>query len=489
MKKVIVANRGEIASRAIWSLRSLGIETIALYSKEDRSLPFLNNADYAYEIGSGAAVKTYENIDAILDIKNKTGADGVYIGYGFLYDNKELIEQGNLIAPKKDFISKVKNKTELRKDLKSILKKQNIEIPESVVLNSFKDSESVPVKTFIAEQTESFILKPNTGKYAKALSLVKEKKIKETQLSGSQMEASILGFDKDFILEEYFGDYKEISVLALRDKKGNITILPEADTSIARSFSWRVAETPALISEKVRERIFNSVKEIADNLDLVGLMNLEFFVKGDKVYFNEINPGLSVWYSLAEQVSQLDIIREQIRIFNGEELKHNKVLKPRGNAIMFKVFSENPVDSSPSFGVVDDIFVPIIPNMRVEYTAFPAWNIPVHYDNMLGKISLWSNTRNEMIIGAKYLLEKHMISGVETNITRLFQIIKNKDFSEGKYTLSSFDNLKYNLNEKTNDLVTMFAAIKQLEAKKETSSMPRDTAWNASYRGRWKEGL
>lgn len=490
MKKVIVANRGEIASRAIWSLRSLGIETIAVYSKEDRSLPFLNNADYAYEIGSGAASKTYENIDAILDIKKQTGADAVYIGYGFLYDSKELIDKANLIAPKEDFIDIVKDKFELRKRLKQLLEKHNIKTIESVKLKDFQDLEKAIKDNKVKHHEQTVIIKPNTGKYAKAIFIIEKSKIKETQLSGSQMEASILGFDTtDFILEEYLQDYKEISVLALRDKTGNITVLPEVDTTIAKSFSWQIAETPSLISDKVREKIFESVKEIAEKLNLVGLMNLEFFVKEETIYFNEINSGLSVWYSLVEQVSQIDIIKEQVRIFNGEELKHNKVLKPRGNAIMFKVFAENPVDATPSFGTVDDIFIPIIPNIRVEYTAFPAWKIPIHYDNMLGKISLWSNTREEMLNAAKYLLEKHLLSGVETNVSRLSQIIKTKDFSEGKYSISSFDKLKYNSEENTDELLAMLAAIKKLNEKKKFTNTKRNTAWDMSYMGRWKEGL
>ena len=218
-------------------------------------------------------------------------------------------------------------------------------------------------------------------------------------------------------------------------------------------------------------------------------MNLEFFVKGDNVYFSEINSGLSVWYSLSEQVSQIDIIKEQVKIFNGELLLHNKILKPRGNGVIFKVFSENPLDASPSFGRIDDIFVPIMPNIRTEYTAFPGWQIPIHYDNMLGKISFWANDRKDLVSGAKYLLEKHMISGVDTNISYLFNVVNSLNFKDARYNLSSCKNIKIESESNIRNIINILASINKLEKTKNVSSTMNNSAWSEISKGRWKEGL
>jgi acetyl-CoA carboxylase biotin carboxylase subunit len=432
-KRVLIANRGEIANRIISTCLDLGIETVAIYSDDDRSLHYLNRADYAYRVGEGDASSSYKNKDAVLAIAKMAEVDCIHAGYGFLAEDKDfarLCKENKIefIGSSYELLEKSENKINLRK------------LAEKLGIKTVPYSDR-SISDFKTAQDESkkigypLMIKPVCGLHGRGVRRVEDASALEQAFSATKLEAS-LSLDSDVVLmEKALEGAKHIEVPVLRDKAGHILALPELDCSVQRLYTKIVAETPSnSISEKTRTYLRASASKMAQGIDLIGLATFEFLVIGEDAYFLEITPRLTVEHSVTEMVTGFDLVKYQFLISSGDGLDvYEKDLKCRGVAMQCRIYAEDPQTFEPYSGVVDDTFVPMGPHVRHELIAHSNWFVPIHYDHMLAKMSVWGRDRAMVIRKMTHLLKDYFYSGIITNIPLQRQIFSHNALISGTY--------------------------------------------------------
>jgi acetyl-CoA carboxylase, biotin carboxylase subunit len=432
-KRVLIANRGEIANRIISTCLDLGIETVAIYSDDDRSLHYLNRADYAYRVGEGDASSSYKNREAVLAIAKIAEVDCIHAGYGFLAEDKEFArlckeQKIEFIGSNYELLVRSENKIKLR------------ELAEKLGVKTVPHCTKPLLNISEAKQEAKKIgypvmIKPVCGLHGRGLRRVEDAEAFEQAFSATKLEASIVLDDDSVLIEQALDGAKHIEVPVLRDKKGHVLALPELDCSVQRLYTKIVAETPSSsISEKTRTCLRESASKIAKGIELVGLATFEFLVKGEDVYFLEITPRLTVEHSITEMVTGFDLVKYQFLISSDDELDvYEKDLKCRGTAMQCRIYAEDPQSFEPYSGVVDDMFVPMGPHVRHEIVAHSNWFVPIHYDHMLAKMSVWGRDRAIVIRKMTHLLRDYFYSGIITNIPLQRQIFSHKSMINGTY--------------------------------------------------------
>ncbi len=434
-KRVLIANRGEVANRIISSCLDLGIETVAIYSEDDRSLHYLNRADQAYYIGKGPVSSSYKNMDAIIAVAKMANVDCIHPGYGFLADSFEfakLCADNNItfIGPDAKQLEFVGNKSKLRE----LAKKNNINVVpcSSSVVNNVKDGLALA-----KELGYPVLIKPVCGTHARGLRRIDNEAGFEKAFLATQIESNVVLNDNSLILEKYIEGAKHIEVPILRDKGGRVLCLPELDCSIQRRYLKIMAETPAAnINDELRKKLKEYSIKLAEALNFIGLGTFEYLVKGQNLYLLEINPRLTVEHSVTELVTSFDVVKQQFLIFAGEPLElHSKEIKCRGTAIQCRIYAEDPETFEPKIGTVNDVFLPMGPNVRHELIAHSGWKIPIHYNHMLAKMSVWGVDRATVINKMTHLLKDYFYSGIITNIPLQRQIFGSKPMKDGSYDI------------------------------------------------------
>jgi acetyl-CoA carboxylase, biotin carboxylase subunit len=432
-KRILIANRGEIASRIISTCRDLNIETVAVFSTEDRALNYVNRADYAIHIGDGPVYKDY---DLVLKTAKKMKVDAIHPGYGFLAEDEVFAamcekEKITFIGASSSFLKSVNDKSKV----KNLCQKLKINTLKSKVVDSSLKIEDF--KKEIKDLSYPIVLKPNFGSYAKGVRRLEKEKDISDAFGISVLEEKISIGKGKILIEQALPASRHIEVPILRDKKGNILSFPELNCSMQRRYLKIMAETPVpYISDKVKEYIIKSSKLLANELKMEGLSTFEFLVKDDNAYFMEINPRLTVEHPITEKVTGFDLVREQINISSGKDICMDcKDIRPRGCAVMVRIFSEDPATFIPYSGVIKDILLPLEPNARHEVVAQTNWRIPIHYDHMLAKMSVNGKERSELIRRMTRLLIDYYFAGVVTNIQLQRQIFETKEVLEGSYDI------------------------------------------------------
>ncbi len=434
-KRVLIANRGEVANRIISTCLDLGIETVAIYSDDDRSLHYLNRADHAYRVGSGAVSSSYKNQDAVMAIAKMSQADCLHPGYGFLAEEPNFAKlckehQVEFIGSNEIMLKNLGNKLYVR----SIAKKAGIRTVDCGE-KAFKDVEDA--RAAADKLGYPVFVKPVCGMHARGVRRVDDPKGFEKAFLATQIEGNVLLNDSSVLVERALVNSRHIEVPVLRDKMGRVLCLPELDCSIQRNYHKIVAETPAPnLDEKLRKEIKESAAKLASELNVEGLASFEFLVKDGVAYFLEVNPRLSVEHSVTELVTGLDLVKQQFLISMGKPLElFGKEFRNRGLAIQCRIYAEDPETYEPYMGVVNDVFVPMGPNVRHELIAHSGWQIPIHYDNMLAKMSVWDNERKTIVNKMTHLLKDYFYSGIITNIPLMRQIFGTKQMLEGTYNV------------------------------------------------------
>ncbi|MFH1223605.1 MAG: biotin carboxylase N-terminal domain-containing protein [Pseudomonadota bacterium] len=434
-KRVLIVNRGEVANRIISTCLDLGIETVAVYSDDDRSLHYLNRADYAYRIGKGGVSTSYKNIDAVMAVAKIAEVDCVHPGYGFFAEDSSFAKickanKLEFIGCSDDLLKNLSDKIHVR----SVAKKHGIKIiPSSEEpVSNLKDAVQAAAKIGYP-----VVIKPAHGNHAKGIRRVEAEANLERAFSATQIESHIAFNDDNVVVEKALTGAKHIEVPVLRDKKGNILCLPELDCSIQRRYLKICSETPApTLIDKQRKYIKDSASKLAEHLGLCGLATFEFLVQDNEIYFMEVNPRLTVEHSITEMVTGMDLVRQQFLISAGETLElKGKDISCRGSAMQCRIYAEDPETFEPHMGVVNDMFVPMGPNVRHEIIAHSGWKIPVHYNHMLAKMSVWGNDRKNVITKMTHLLKDYFYSGIITNIPLQRQIFSSNDVLEGTYNV------------------------------------------------------
>ena len=438
MNKILIANRGEIAVRIIRACKEMNIKTVAVYSTADKDSLHTKLADEAICIGDAPSQKSYLNIQNIIEAANITGSDSIHPGYGFLSENAKfakICEESNIkfIGPKSEVIDALGNKSHS----KELMKKNGIPvIPGSDgSVKTIEEAKKVSQKIGYP-----VILKASSGGGGKGIRVVYDEKDLEKNYIMVKQEAKISFNDDEIYLEKYIENPRHIEIQIMADEFGNVVHLGERDCTIQRNHQKIIEETPSqIIDDKLRSKMGETAIKVAKAAGYTSLGTVEFLVdKNRNFYFMEMNTRVQVEHPITELRTNIDLIKEQIRIAANEELKlKQKEIKFQNYVIECRINAENPYKNfMPCPGKITGLNLPGGNGIRIDTGIYEGYTIPSYYDSMIAKLIVYGVNRNEAIAKLKRALEEFVIEGVTTNIDFIFEIIKNPDFIRGNYDTS-----------------------------------------------------
>jgi acetyl-CoA carboxylase biotin carboxylase subunit len=435
LRKILVANRGEIAMRVIRAAHELDIETVAIFSEADRGALHVRNADQAYCVGPGPAARSYLNIPNIISAALISGADAVHPGYGFLAENTRFAEicadHGlTFIGPTPDVIAKMGDKA----TAKSIMHDAKVPTtPGSGIVATPRDAANAAKKIGYP-----VMLKATAGGGGKGMRIVRNAAELEHSFATAQAEAEANFKDGRLYMEKLIEAPRHIEVQVLGDTAGNVVHVGERDCSVQKpSHQKLIEEAPApALDNKVRARLHEVAIAAARAVKYTSAGTLEFLVARDDVYFMEMNTRIQVEHPVSEVVYGVDLVREQIRIASGERLTFTqKDLVARGHAIECRINAEDPQNFAPAAGTLSECALPGGYGVRVDAHAFAGMQIPPYYDSLLGKIIVHAETRDEAIRRMECALRETRIGGVKTTIDVCIAVLGDERFRAGGVTI------------------------------------------------------
>ena len=444
MNKILIANRGEIAVRIIRACKEMNIKTVAVYSEADKDALHTKLADEAVCIGPADSRESYLNIKNIIEAAYVTGADSIHPGFGFLSENSQfakICEESNIkfIGPNSKVIDMLGNKS----NAKEMMKEAGVPtIPGSD--GSVKGLKDV-IK--IAEKIGyPLMIKAAAGGGGKGIRIVSSEDELENSYNIVKREAKLAFNDDEVYIEKFVGHPRHVEIQILADEHGNVVHLGERDCSIQRNNQKVIEETPSTaIDEKLRNKMGEAAVKAAKAAGYTSCGTVEFLVDSDKkFYFMEMNTRIQVEHPITEMRTGIDIVKEQIRIAAGEELKiKQKDVKFNGHAIECRINAENPSKNfRPCPGKITGLHFPGGNGIRIDSAIYEGYTIPANYDSMIAKIIAFGTSRNEAIAKMKRALEELVIEGVDTNRDFLFDIITNPNFIRGDFDTQFLKNFR-----------------------------------------------
>jgi acetyl-CoA carboxylase biotin carboxylase subunit len=430
-KKILIANRGEIALRVLRTAQELGVHSVVAYSQADESsLPVLL-ADEAICIGPAPASGSYLNVRNLLSAALVTGADAIHPGYGFLAENAEFAqkcEEHNLvfIGPRPDSIRRIGNKVEARK----LAEEADVPVtPGSSNLNSVEDALA------FAEQVQyPVILKASAGGGGRGMRVVHGADDLERNLVNAQEEARAAFGDPEMYVEKYIEEPRHIEIQVFGDGEGKVLHFFDRDCSIQRRYQKLLEEAPSLVPDLLRQKIADSAVRLAAHLDYRGAGTCEFLVDRDGgFYFSEMNTRLQVEHPVTEMITRFDLVREQFKVAAGMglSLRQEDVLID-GHAIEVRINAEDPEnDFRPAAGTLSDVHWPGGPGVRVDSHVYSGYRIPPNYDSLIGKLIAWAPNREQAIERMRRALKETVLEGVKTTIPFHLRVLENAFFQRG----------------------------------------------------------
>ncbi|MFV0345686.1 MAG: acetyl-CoA carboxylase biotin carboxylase subunit [Bacteroidales bacterium] len=438
IRKILVANRGEIAVRIMRSCKELDIRSVAVFSEADRTSKHVWCADEAYCIGGAASSESYLRIDKIIEVAKKSGVDAIHPGYGFLSENSQLVkscEEAGIIfiGPSTDTMATMGDKISARKRM--------IEAGVPVVPGTQKGLTSVDEAIAVSRDIGfPVMMKASMGGGGKGIRLIQsEKEVKEAYESAKSESLSSFGDDTVYI-EKFVEEPHHIEFQILGDTHGNVIHLYERECSIQRRNQKILEECPSpYITDDIREEMGKKAVMAAKAVDYVGAGTIEFLVdKNMNFFFMEMNTRLQVEHPITEETIGIDMVKEQICIAQGEILSMKQEdVKQHGHSIEVRICAEDAeMNFMPSPGLIERIMQPNGAGIRLDSYVREYYEIPMYYDPMLGKLIVWATSREQAIARMKRALYEYKITGVKTNLNYLNNIINIPDFVEGKYDTS-----------------------------------------------------
>ncbi len=435
IKKILVANRGEIAIRIMRSCREMGILSVAVYSEADRTSMHVRFADEAYCIGPAPSNESYLVIDNIIDAAKKSGADAIHPGYGFLSENAEFSERCKnegliFIGPSAYAINTMGDKITARKKMQSA----SVPVVPGTTEPIIDIKEAVET---IHKIGLPVMIKASAGGGGKGMRLVKREEDIISSVSGAKSEAkSAFGNDAVYI-EKYIDSPHHIEFQIVADQHGNCVHLFERECSVQRRHQKVVEETPSpLMTQEVRMEMGAHAVAAAKAVNYSGAGTIEFIVDDNlNYYFLEMNTRLQVEHPITERVVGVDLVKVQIDIANGKELPFKQEdLRQNGHAIEVRIYAEDPDNNfMPSPGKIEHITEPLGLGVRHDGYVYAGYEIPIYYDPMISKLIVWAATRSEAIDRMRRALHAYKITGIKTSIPFLNRIMEVPAFVEGKY--------------------------------------------------------
>jgi acetyl-CoA/propionyl-CoA carboxylase biotin carboxyl carrier protein len=432
-RKVLVANRGEIAVRIIRACRELGVATVAVYSDADREAAHVGMADEAFRIGPARATESYLDPQRLLDVALASGCDALHPGYGFFAENAEFARRCaasgfTFIGPSPSVMDRMGGKLPARQAAR------DAGVP--VVPGTDRAiAGAQDVRAFAKQFGYPVAIKASAGGGGKGLRIAHADREIEQAIELASREAAAYFRDATLYAERYLARPKHVEVQVLGDKHGAIVHLGERDCSMQRRHQKLVEETPANIGDGLRGRMLTAATELASSIGYDSAGTIECLVEGDDFYFLEMNTRIQVEHTITEATWGLDLVKAQIRIAAGEPLWfRQRDLASRGHAIECRINAESPAESfRPCAGRIAKFVAPAGPGIRLDSAAFAGWVIPQEYDSLIAKLVAWGQDRDEARARMLRALAEFDVQGVDTTIPFLAALLAGDAFARSDY--------------------------------------------------------
>ena len=499
-KKILIANRGEIAVRVIRACHEMGIAAVVVYSDVDRAALHVRKADEAYPIGPAAAAESYLNIPKILDVAKRSGADAIHPGYGFLSENAKFAqacadEGVKFIGPTAAAMEAMGSKTRARQAM------EKAGVPFVPGTSRGVDSPE-QAGEIAAKLGYPVMLKAAAGGGGKGMRLVHAPEQLKSSLQAARSEADRSFGDSEVYLEKAIVNPRHIEMQVLADEHSNTVYLGERECSLQRRHQKVLEEAPSpIVDPNMRRRMGEVAVRVARAANYTNAGTVEFLVDRQKnFYFLEMNTRLQVEHPVTELITGLDLVHLQIRIAAGEKLPFKQQdISIRGHAIECRIYAEDPENNYfPSPGKISRLLTPSGPGIRLDNGMYEGWAVPIDYDPLLGKLIGYGTDREQAIARLARALDEYFVGGIKTNLSLFRRILRDPDFYAAKLDTGFLDRLLQRPDNEPPDSVTpevaaiaagMFAAIGSMAAPGESvtgsNSQASDNAksnWKAASR-------
>lgn len=435
IKKILIANRGEIAIRIMRTCREMDITSVAVFSEADRTSQHVRYADEAYYIGKAPSGESYLNIEKIIEVAKKSGVDAIHPGYGFLSENARFAQRCNdegiiFIGPSPEVIDQMGDKIKARETMK----KAGIPVVPGTEGSVNTEEEALHA---IKEIGLPVMIKASAGGGGKGMRLVHHEKDIISAVRAARSEAKSAFGDDSVYIEKYITSPHHIEFQILGDEHGNAVHLFERECSVQRRHQKMIEETPSpLMTPELRDKMGRAAVEAAKAVNYTGAGTIEFLVDDNlHYYFLEMNTRLQVEHPITERVTGVDLVKQQIKIAEGLPLEiQQEKLFQRGHSIECRIYAEDPDNNfMPSPGKIYKITEPLGLGVRTDGYVYEGYEIPIYYDPMISKLIVWGANRDEAIRRMRRALYEYKITGVKTSIKFLERIMNTPDFISGKY--------------------------------------------------------
>jgi acetyl-CoA carboxylase biotin carboxylase subunit len=434
-RRILVANRGEIALRVIRTAREMGIETVAVYSEFDRLALHTRLADRAVSLGGSVPSESYLVGEKILAAARETGAEAIHPGYGFLAENaafaQAVVDAGLVwIGPPSEAIAVMGDKIESRRAMQAA----GVPVVPGLV-DSLDDAQAAVAAA--EEIGYPIALKAAAGGGGKGIRIVHRSSEMEVAFRTASGEAASAFGDGRLYMERYLERARHVEIQVLFDHHGGAVHFGERECSIQRRHQKLIEECPAVVVDQdLRERMGAVALQAGHAVDYQGAGTVEFLFCGGEFFFLEMNTRLQVEHPVTEMITGIDLVREQIRIADGKKLSFSQedvILV--GHAIECRINAEHPETFMPSPGTITEFHAPGGPDVRVDSAAYAGYRIPPHYDSMIGKLIVHGRTRNECVMRLRRALDEMVIGGVQTTLPLHQRLVEAKDVVDGNYDI------------------------------------------------------
>jgi acetyl-CoA carboxylase, biotin carboxylase subunit len=464
-KKVLIANRGEIAVRVIRACRELGIMSVAVYSDVDRAALHVRKADEAYHIGPAPAAESYLRMDKILEVAERSGAEAIHPGYGFLSENAKFAQACadsgvKFIGPTPASMEMMGSKTRARQEME----KAGVPFVPGTSRGLQSPEEGEQVANRIGYPV---MLKAAAGGGGKGMRLVHTREELRSALEAAKSEAQRSFGDSEVYVEKAIVNPRHIEMQVLADERGNTVWLGERECSIQRRHQKVLEESPSpIVDADMRRRMGEIAVRVARAARYTNAGTVEFLVDQQKnFYFLEMNTRLQVEHPVTELITGLDLVHLQIRIANGEKLPfEQQEVKIRGHAIECRIYAEDPDNNYfPSPGKITLLLAPSGPGIRRDSGMYEGWTVPLDYDPLLAKLIGYGTDRQQAIMRLQRALYEYFVAGIKTNISLFQRILQDADFVAGKLDTGYLDRLlaqgkKVTADQEPGEMIAALAA-------------------------------
>jgi acetyl-CoA carboxylase biotin carboxylase subunit len=442
IKRILVANRGEIALRAIRTIKEMGKEAVAVYSKADKGSHYLELADAAICIGDGPSSKSYLNIPAIISAAEISGCDAIFPGYGFLSENQHFVEicthhKIKFIGPTPEVMVLMSDKSKA----KDVMIAANVPVvPGSDgAIQNIADA-----KKRALEVGYPVILKAAQGGGGRGMRVVEEESYLENAFLAAESEAITAFGDGTIYMEKFIKNPRHIEVQVMADAHGNVLHIGERDCSMQRRHQKLIEESPAVVlTPEVREKLWESAVRATKFIKYEGAGTFEYLLDANlDFYFMEMNTRLQVEHCVSEMVSDLDLIKMMIEVAEGKELPSQDTITLKGHSIECRITAEDPIKFLPCPGKIKDWMTPGGKDVRIDSHAHAGYIVPPTYDSMIGKLIVRGHDRADAIARMRRALSEFKVTGIKTTIPFHLKMMQNEDFISNNFDTKYLERYK-----------------------------------------------